>query len=98
MRKQDLRKNLPESHPQRANNGGMPLSPALDVVGMLNRRTKAALELPMRFARCQSPVALWSEQARFVQEAFADYQMFAQHWMTSALHPFRPHLRSRDHD
>jgi hypothetical protein len=98
MRKQNLRKNPPETYLPRPSNGTA-LSPALDVVGLLNRRTKALLELPVRMARCHSPVGLWSEQARFMQEAFADCQTVAQHWMTSALRPFqRPRPRSRDHD
>jgi hypothetical protein len=42
-------------------------------MGLMNRRTKAFLDLPLRIARCHSPFEVWSEQARFVHESFADY-------------------------
>lgn len=71
-------------HFQRPHNGGKPRSAGLDVVGLVNRRTKAFLELPTRMARCHSPLEMWGVQARFMQENFVDY---AQH-MTCTLRAF----------
>ena len=59
-------------------------SAGLDVVGLVNRRTKAFLELPTRMARCHSPLEMWGVQARFMQENFVDY---AQH-MTCTFRAF----------
>jgi hypothetical protein len=71
-RKQDLQRKPRKAHlHQRPANGGMVLS--TDAMGLMNRRTKAFLDLPLRIARCHSPFEVWSEQARFVHESFADY-------------------------
>ena len=73
-RKQDLPRKPRDGHlQQRPANGGMVLSTGLDAMGLMNRRTKAFLDLPLRIARCHSPFEVWSEQARFVHESFADY-------------------------
>ena len=73
-RKQDLQRKPRDGYlQQRAANGGMVLSTSLDALGLMNRRTKAFLDLPLRIARCHSPFEVWSEQARFVHESFADY-------------------------
>ena len=71
-RKQDLQRKPRGAHlHQRSANGCMVLS--TDAMGLMNRRTKAFLDLPLRIARCHSPFEVWSEQARFVHESFADY-------------------------
>ena len=85
------RRNKSEPRP---GNGSTPVSPGLDVVGLMNRRTKALLQLPTRIARCHSPFELWREQARYMQEVFADYQLVAQHMMTNPLQSF-PRSRPR---
>jgi hypothetical protein len=72
----------------RLGNDGTPVSPGLDVVGLMNRRARALLELPTRIARCHSPFELWREQARYMQEIFTDYQSVAQHMMTNPLRSF----------
>ena len=73
-RKQDLRRKAGTARPQkRPANSAIARSNGLDVAGLINRRTKALLELPSRIARCHSPFELWAEQTRFVGESFADY-------------------------
>jgi len=42
-------------------------------MGLMNRRAQAYFELPSRIACCHSPFEVWREQARFMQESFADY-------------------------
>jgi hypothetical protein len=52
--------------------GAGPLSNGFDVLALLTRRSRAALELPTRLARCHSPFEFWSAQAQFMQGGFAD--------------------------
>jgi hypothetical protein len=66
----------------------MHLSAGLDVVELVNRRTKAFLELPTRMARCHSPFELWREQAQYVQEVFSDCQSVAQRMVASSVDAF----------
>jgi hypothetical protein len=87
-RKQDLQRKPRNAHlHQRPANGGMVLSTGLDAMGLMNRRTKAFLELPSRIARCHSPFEVWSEQVRFVQESFTDYA----HHISTCLGGRTPH-------
>jgi hypothetical protein len=60
----------------------MPLFGSSELIELMNRRTSAFLELPMRMARCGSPFALWSEQTQFMQGMFSDCQLLAQCMMT----------------
>ena len=53
---------------------------------LICRRSRAALELPTRLARCHSPFEFWSAQAQFMQEGFADCQSVALRMMTGPLH------------
>jgi hypothetical protein len=43
------------------------------MMGLMNRRAQAYLELPARMAHCNSPFQVWRVQAQFVQECFSDY-------------------------
>ena len=87
-RTQDLPRKPRNAHlHQRPANGGMVLSTGLDAMGLMNRRTKAFLELPSRIARCHSPFEVWSEQVRFVQESFTDYA----HHISTCLGGRTPH-------
>ena len=81
VRKGQRRENGPE---QRRGNETTPRSADLDVAGLMNRSTRAFLELPTRMARCHSPFGLWSEQARFMQGIISDCQSVAQHLMMNA--------------
>ena len=62
------------------------LSNGFDVLALISRRSRAALELPTRLARCHSPFEFWSAQAQFMQEGFADCQSVALLMMTGPLH------------
>ena len=62
------------------------LSNGFDVLALISRRSRAALELPTRLARCHSPFEFWSAQAQFMQEGFADCQSVALRMMTGPLH------------
>ena len=85
-RKQVRHKQRQKDHAeQRRDNEATPLSADLDVVGLMNRRTRAFLELPTRIARCHSPFELWSEQSRFMQGLISDCQSVAQQLMMNAL-------------
>ena len=84
-RKQVLNRRHREKHSQRRDNETTPLSADLNVVGLMNRRTRAFLELPARMARCHSPFELWSEQTRFMQGILSDCQSVAHHLMMNAL-------------
>jgi hypothetical protein len=85
-RKQVLNRRHQEKHSQqRRGNETTPLSADLDIVGLMNRRTRAFLELPARMARCHSPFELWSEQTRFMQGIVSDCQSVAQHLMMNTL-------------
>jgi hypothetical protein len=57
----------------------------LDMADFIGRRTAALFELQARLVRCHTPAALWSEQARFVQDMVGDYQSAMQRLMQSAL-------------
>jgi hypothetical protein len=67
----------------------MPLFGSSELIELMNRRTSAFLELPMRMARCGSPFALWSEQTQFMQGMFSDCQLLAQCMMTNAVQTAR---------
>jgi hypothetical protein len=84
-RQSNKRKRQSNKCEARPGNGGTPGSPGLDVLGLMNRRVEALLDLPKRIAHCHSPFELWREQARYMQEVFADYQLVAQHMMTNSL-------------
>lgn len=43
-----------------------------ELAGLMNRRTKALLELPLRLSGCTSPIQVWSEQTRFLQDYLGD--------------------------
>ena len=88
-RTQVLQRKPQDTHlQQRPHNGGMHLSADLDLVGLVNRRTKAFLELPRRMARCHSSFEVWQEQARYVQEVFSDCQSVAQRMLASSVGAF----------
>jgi hypothetical protein len=46
----------------------------LELLGLMSRRAQAYMEIPSRLSRCRSPQDLMSEQARFWQIAFQQYQ------------------------
>ena len=52
-------------------------SPIAAGLGLVSDRATACLELPKRIIQCRSPFELWREQARFMQEGFADYARYA---------------------
>jgi hypothetical protein len=45
----------------------------LEVMGLMNRRTQAYLDLPSRLAKCRTPQELMGTQAQFWQMAFSQY-------------------------
>lgn len=46
----------------------------LETMGLMSRRAQAYMEIPSRLSRCRSPQDLMSEQTRFMQTAFQQYQ------------------------
>lgn len=50
----------------------------LEATGLMSRRAQAYMELPSRMSRCRSPQDVMSEQARFIQTAFQQYQQSSQ--------------------
>jgi hypothetical protein len=63
-------------------NGSAALSSPLSAgMGIVLVRTTASLELPRRLAMCRTPTELWREQARFIQEGFADYTRYLASWL-----------------
>jgi hypothetical protein len=50
----------------------------LEMMGFTSRRAQAYMEIPSRLSRCRTPQDLMSEQVRFVQIAFQQYQESSQ--------------------
>lgn len=50
----------------------------LEAMGLMSRRAQAYMEFPSRLSRCRTPQDLMSEQARFLQTAFHQYQESSQ--------------------
>jgi hypothetical protein len=46
----------------------------LEAMGLVSRRAQAYMEWPSRLSRCRTPQDLMSEQVRFAQIAFQQYQ------------------------
>ena len=83
-RKRELQGKRGERPEQGRGNGATPLYNGFDVLGLIGRRTTAVLELPTRLSR-HSPFEFWSEQTRFMQEAFSDCQSVALRIVTTPL-------------
>jgi hypothetical protein len=49
-----------------------PFHPAMTVIAMMGRVMGAYAELPARLSRCQHPLDIWFEQARFMQRVFSE--------------------------
>jgi imidazolonepropionase-like amidohydrolase len=71
-------------------NGSVVLTPVAAGIGLMTNRAQAFLELPGRLAKCRSPIELWREQTRFVQEGFTEY---ARYLVISFRHPQAPVTR-----
>lgn len=60
----------------------------VEMVGLLGRRSRAYLDLPMHLARCRSPQQVVEEQAKFFQDMLHDYQVandrMINTWMEAA--------------
>jgi hypothetical protein len=78
--KQEIQGKRRENSEQMRDGNAMPL-PSRELIELMNRRACAFLEFPMRMARCRTPFALWSEQARFVHDMINDCQSLAQRMM-----------------
>lgn len=50
----------------------------IEVGGFVTKRTKAAMELPERFARCKTPMDTFAETMQFWVEGFEDYAEASQ--------------------
>ena len=53
----------------------------LEAMGLMSRRAQAFMEIPSRLSRCRSPQDLMSEQTRFMQTAFQQYQESSKRMM-----------------
>jgi hypothetical protein len=91
-RKQEVQRKRRENSELARVNNAVPLFASRELTELINRRTSAFLELPLRMACCRSPLALWSEQTRFVHGMFSDCHLLAQRMMTNAVNAW-PMLR-----
>ena len=84
VRKQEVQSTRRENS-KASNNNTMPISAGFELIELMNRRTRAFVELPLRMARCHTPFELWSEQTRFMHGFFSDCQSVARGLMTNAV-------------
>jgi hypothetical protein len=64
----------------------MPLPAGHELIELMDRRTKAVLDLPVRIARCRTPFDLWREHTQFMQAFTTDCQLAAFLLMKAGLH------------
>jgi hypothetical protein len=64
----------------------MPLPAGHELIELMDRRTKAVLDLPVRIARCRTPFDLWREHTQFLQGFTTDCQSAAFLLMKAGLH------------
>ena len=64
----------------------MPLLADRELIELMNRRTRALLDLPIQIARCRTPFDVWREHNQFVQGIATDYQSAAFRLMKASLH------------
>ena len=66
--------------------------PNLEMLDLMNRTVTAFMGLPLRMARCRTPLDAWNEQSRLLSNIVADCQAVAFRMMTGG---FVPHPESR---
>jgi hypothetical protein len=63
----------------------MPLLADRELIELMNRRTRALIDLPIRIARCRTPFDVWREHNQFVQGITTDCQSAAFRVMKAGL-------------
>ena len=79
MRKQELREKGPESSAHRL--------PSLEIFELMGRTLSAFMALPVRMARCRTPLDAWNEQAQLLRGIAEDCQSVALRMMTAGVIP-----------
>lgn len=68
--------------------------PNLEMLGLMNRTASAFMSLPLRMARCRTPLDAWIEQGQLLRNIVADCQSVAFRMMAVGFIPL-PQTRSR---
>ena len=55
----------------------MPLAAGRELIELMDRRTRALIDLPVRLARCRTPFDVWREHNQFLQGIATDCQSAA---------------------
>jgi hypothetical protein len=70
--------------------------PNLEMLDLMNRTVTAFIGLPLRMARCRTPLDAWNEQTQLLRNIVADCQSVAFRMMTAGLIPLaRTHRKNR---
>jgi hypothetical protein len=72
--------------------------PSLEILDLMNRSVTAFIGLPLRMARCRTPLDAWSEQTQLLRNIAADWQSVAFRMMTGGfvlLPQSRPRTRRK---
>ena len=72
--------------------------PSLEILDLMNRTLTAFMGLPLRMARCRTPLDAWSEQTQLLRNIAADGQSVAFRMMTGgcvSLPQSRPRTRRK---
>ena len=84
VRKQEVQSKR-RGNSKASDSNTMPISAGFELIELMNRRTRAFVELPLRMARCHTPFELWSEQTRLMQGFLSDCQSVTRGVMTNAV-------------
>ena len=72
--------------------------PSLEILDLMNRTVTAFMGMPLRMARCRTPLDAWSEQTQLLRNIAADCQSVAFRMMTGgfvSLTQSRPRTRRK---
>ena len=56
--------------------------PSLEILDLINRTVTAFVDLPLRMARCRTPLDAWNEQSQLLRNIAVDCQSVAFRMMT----------------
>ena len=63
----------------------MPLLAGRELIELMDRRTRALIDLPVRIARCRTPFDVWREHNQFLQGITTDCQSVAFRMLRAGL-------------
>lgn len=69
--------------------------PNLEMLDLMNRTITAFMGLPLRMARCRTPLDAWNEQTQLLRNIVADCQSVAFRMMTGGFVPLLQSRRTR---